>query len=319
MTKARRERVLIAPLHWGLGHAARCIPLIENQIQQGNEVIIAASDGPKALLEAHFPKVRFIDIPFMTITYPADGNMVRHFALKGIALLKSIWREHRLLQEIVKDERIDLVISDARFGLWTSRCRCVFVTHQIKIMSPRFEGLINALNRWVMNRYDEVWIPDHATSPGLAGELSHPSKMPKRVRYIGPLSRFTGPPSPAIPPRWNTVVMISGPEPQRSLFEAEMVRTLIERGGSALLVRGKPEEPQETTMDGLTLLHHLDDETLSEALVSAELVIARSGYSTIMDLDALGVRHARFYPTPGQTEQEYLSRLHGGQSTADSF
>ena len=98
-----------------------------------------------------------------------------------------------------------------------------------------------------------------------------------------------------------------------------MARSLIERGGSALMVRGKPEEPQETIMEGLTLMHHLGDEPLSEALVSAELVIARSGYSTIMDLDALGVKHARFYPTPGQTEQEYLSRLHGEQSTVDSF
>ncbi|MEQ9187568.1 MAG: glycosyltransferase [Cryomorphaceae bacterium] len=319
MTDARHERVLIAPLHWGLGHAARCVPLIENQIHQGNEVIIAASGGPKALLLKRFPKARFIDIPFMTITYPADGNMVKHFAFKGVALLKSIWREHRLLQRIVKDERIDLVISDARFGLWTSRCRCVFVTHQIKIRSPHFEGLINVLNQWVMDRYDEVWIPDHAVAPGLAGELSHPSKMPKRVRYIGPLSRFTAPPAPATSPRWNTVVLISGPEPQRTLFEAEMARMLIERGGTALIVRGKPEKPQETIMEGLTLLHHLDDLPMSQALVSAELVIARSGYSTIMDLDALGVKNAHFYPTPGQTEQEYLALLHGGQSRVDSL
>ncbi len=35
--------MLVAPLDWGLGHATRCIPIINELIQQGAQVIVAAS------------------------------------------------------------------------------------------------------------------------------------------------------------------------------------------------------------------------------------------------------------------------------------
>ncbi len=311
MNTPKIERVLVAPLHWGLGHAARCIPLIQQQLDLGHEVMVAASGGPLALLQEHFPALRFVAFPFKTITYPADGNMVRHFTWHGLGLMASIWKEHQKLQRLIRSESIDLVISDSRFGLWSRHCRCVFVSHQIKIMSPRFEGLINRLNHWVMNQYDEVWIPDHAESPGLAGDLSHPDNMPKHYRYIGPLSRFDGKVVPKGADPMKVVAAISGPEPQRSIFEAEVARRLIESGERALILEGKPDEPKESQIDQLKVVHHMGDKRLAEALVSADLIIARSGYSTIMDLDALGVNNVEYHPTPGQTEQEYLARLHG--------
>lgn len=303
------QRVLIAPLHWGLGHATRCIPLIRQQLEAGNEVLVAANGGPRVLLESYFPEVHFLDIPFMEITYPRDGNMSRHFFLNGPRLLRSIWREHRLLPSIVKAERIDLVISDSRFGLWTGSAKCVFVTHQVRIKSPHFEGLINRLNRWIMHRYDEVWIPDDEQAPGLAGELSHPSGLPEHARYIGPLSRFEQAVERKAEKHWKAVIIISGPEPQRSLFEADMARRFIEADEPALMLSGKPGGIEHREIGKLKIVGHLGDAELLEALACAETVIARSGYSTIMDLHALGLQ-AELHPTPGQTEQEYLSNLH---------
>lgn len=303
------QKVLIAPLHWGLGHATRCIPLIEQQLEAGNEVIVAAEGGPHNVIQTRFPELRFIEIPFMEITYPRDGNMSRHFFFRGPKLLRSIRHEHRLLQSIVEREGIDLVISDSRFGLWTRKAKCVFVTHQVKIKSPHFEGLINRLNRWVMNRYDEVWIPDYETSPGLAGELSHPTSVPKHARYIGPLSRFKEPLQPRAEKQWKAVAIISGPEPQRSLFEAEIARELIESDEPALIVRGKPNEKEKREIGKLKMVGHLDDDALREALACTDRIISRSGYSTIMDLHVLGLT-AELHPTPGQTEQEYLADLH---------
>jgi UDP:flavonoid glycosyltransferase YjiC (YdhE family) len=37
------KRVLIAPLDWGLGHTARCIPIIQELLQQGHQVIFAGT------------------------------------------------------------------------------------------------------------------------------------------------------------------------------------------------------------------------------------------------------------------------------------
>ncbi|MEX2595983.1 MAG: glycosyltransferase [Salibacteraceae bacterium] len=304
------EKILIAPLHWGLGHAARCIPLIRKELDRGNEVLIAANDGPEALLHAHFPELEVVEIPFMVITYPADGNMMRHFFWRGPKFLWNIWKEHAHLKTLIKKHQITKVISDGRFGLWNRSVFSVFVHHQIEIKTPRFQGLVNWLNRWVMNQYDEVWIPDFNKKPGLAGELSHPAKMPKRFLYIGPLSRFQAPLSKTGKWVWDAVAIVSGPEPQRSLFEVDVVRRYLESGQRLLLLRGKPHETDEKNLDNIKIVNHLNDHELYQALSQAKKVISRSGYSTIMDFYVLGVNEVEWHPTPGQTEQEYLAKLH---------
>lgn len=302
------KTVLVAPLHWGLGHAARCIPIIKQQIEQGNQVIIAASGGPKALLADRFESCRFVDIPFMMITYPKDGNMVRHFFLKGPSLILSIWREHQHLKSLIQKENIDLVISDSRFGLWNKHVQSIFITHQIEIKSPLFQGLINTLNRWIMNRFDEVWIPDYAEKPGLAGELSHAQKMPLRYKYIGPLSRFDKAICQSEVSN-KVVALVSGPEPQRTLFENQIVNRFKSSPQDVLILSGKPDQINKQEINNITIVNHMNDAALNKALESATHVIARSGYSTVMDFHVLGIK-AEYIPTPGQTEQEYLMKLH---------
>ncbi len=302
------QRVLIAPLHWGLGHATRCVPVIQQQLDAGNKVIVSAISGPRHVIEERFPDLEFIDLPFMEITYPKDGNMARHFFWKSPQLLASIWREHRLLQKLIDEKKIDVVISDSRFGLWSNRVKSIFITHQVQILSPKFQSFINFLNRWVMSKYDEVWIPDYDADPGLAGILSHPPKMPRNAKYVGPLSRFS---EKIVPkkPIWKAVVIISGPEPQRALFEAEMARRFIESDEPALILRGKPTESKTQEIGNLKIMNHLNNAELIEALAKSEVVISRSGYSSIMDYEVLGIK-AELHPTLGQTEQEYLAELH---------
>ena len=301
------KTVLVAPLHWGLGHAARCIPIIKQQIELGNHVIIAANGGPKALLADRFDSCRFVDIPFMQITYPKDGNMVRHFFLKGPSLIWSIWREHQHLKSLIQKENIDVIISDSRFGLWNKRAQSICITHQIEIKSPLFQGFINSLNRWVMNHFDEVWIPDYRENPSLAGELSHAKKMPVKYKYIGPLSRFE---KPIIREVSNKVVaLVSGPEPQRTLFENQIIERFKSSSQEVLILSGKPDQVNKQKINNITIVNHMNDNELIKALASASQVIARSGYSTIMDFHMLGVQ-AEFIASPGQTEQEYLMRLH---------
>jgi hypothetical protein len=305
----KAERTLIAPLHWGLGHAARCIPIIYNEMQAGNVVYIAATGGQKALLQEHFPAATFVEMPFMEITYPKDGNMVRHFTLAGPRLLHSIWQEHRILKTLIQKHQITKVISDSRFGLWNQQVKSIFITHQVEIQSPIFQGIINMLNRWIMSKYDEVWIPDYEAFPGLAGKLSHPKKLPANAHYIGPLSRFKKPNQTSAENQWDAVALISGPEPQRTLFEAEITRMFIESGEKALILKGQPNLAENSVFENISIVNHLKDEELVKALLGAKKIYARSGYSTIMDLNALGLT-ATYFPTPGQTEQEYLAELH---------
>ena len=303
------KRVLVAPLHWGLGHATRCIPIIQRELDAGNYVIVAAVGGPRKVIQEHFPSTEFIHIPFMEITYPADGNMVRHFFWRGPTLLQSIWQEHRLLDGIIKEFRLDRVISDSRFGLWNKQVESIFITHQIEILSPKMQSVINRLNSWVMRQYDEVWIPDFQELPGLAGRLSHPKNLPANAKYIGPLSRFRNSIQKNPNPKWDAVAIISGPEPQRSLFEKNLIKRFEGENLSALIISGKPGQSSSPSSSRIQVIPHLSDHEMLEAIRNAKHIISRSGYSTIMDFHVLGVE-AEMIPTPGQTEQEYLAKLH---------
>jgi hypothetical protein len=106
------------------------------------------------------------------------------------------------------------------------------------------------------------------------------------------------------------VAVLSGLEPQRSLFEKEIIRRFQGTSQSLLVVRGKPGEPfMRVTNDNVTIVPWLNDDELRDAMTQAELIIARSGYSTIMDLQCLGLlKKAELHPTPGQSEQEYLGK-----------
>ena len=89
---------------------------------------------------------------------------------------------------------------------------------------------------------------------------------------------------------YDYAVIVSGLEPHRTMFENAMRDRLTASGSSFIIYSGLSDIP-------------------AEVLRSAKHIIARSGYSTIMDLHALGVLHkAELHPTPGQPEQTYLAQ-----------
>ena len=104
------------------------------------------------------------------------------------------------------------------------------------------------------------------------------------------------------------MVILSGPEPQRSIFENLVVQQLKQTSIKTLIVKGvvRDEEVWEEINSNITSVSHLPTKQLETVLLSSEIIVSRSGYSTIMDLATLG-KKAIFVPTPGQTEQEYLA------------
>ncbi|MFQ5335453.1 MAG: glycosyltransferase, partial [Flavobacteriales bacterium] len=188
--KEKKKRILVSPLNWGLGHATRCIPLIRHLLKSGHEVIIASDNEALALLKQAFPHLESTSLPAYDIHYPPGGNMLRHFITRSPKILSRIHDEHRALQEIIASQRIDAVISDNRFGLWSRRVPTAFITHQLFIRSPLLQGMIRKINQRYIHKFDHCWIPDLASGDTLSGELSRGGKCPKNVRYIGPLSRF---------------------------------------------------------------------------------------------------------------------------------
>lgn len=299
-------RILVAPLDWGLGHAARCVPVIRALIRAGARPVIGADRGPLALLREEFPQLDHVRIPGMEVRYAQGRSQAWALAKQFPAMLRQVREEERYFHFIRQDLRLDAVISDQRFGLRASDLPSVLITHQVFPFAPMAQGLARRLNRRYIDRFDRCWIPDHAAAPGLSGELSHAKELPGKARYIGTLSRFKGLPDPSDKPLNRVLAVLSGPEPQRSALEADVLAQLAGIAGRHTVVRGMPGA--KTEMRGpVRLVGHLDAEALHTEMRHAELIISRAGYTTLMDLEAIG-RGALLVPTPGQPEQEYLGR-----------
>lgn len=305
----QRNRILVCPLDWGLGHATRCVPVIRTLLELNQNVVIGADGRPLALLKDEFPELEFIRMPGYDITYPATGNLAVSMLLQGPKIAARIKQEHKLLEQVVASYAIDAVISDNRFGLWHSRIPSAFITHQVFIQAPVGAKALNVLNHRFISRFSQCWIPDVEEAFSLGGILSHGSHLPNDCQYIGPLSRFEDKQG-ARSKKWDLLGMVSGPEPQRTVFQKLLIDTFAHSGKRCLVVCGKPEEEAEGTEVGkVRIVSHLNATQLKETMLESELVVARPGYSTIMDLVALQ-KEAVLIPTPGQTEQEYLGKHH---------
>ena len=219
-------------------------------------------------------------------------------------ILNRIKKEGRELDEMISRLKLDGVISDNRFGLHSDKIPCVYMTHQVMIKAPFFETTLYRIHMKYMRRFKEVWVPDFEVD-GLSGDLAHKYPMPFNGRYFGPLSRFGATDSEN---KTDVLILISGPEPQRTRFE-EMVLTQAKQvEGRTTAVVGVPDKDFDRREGNLRIVSHLNAEELQKEIAAAKLVVSRSGYSTIMDLAAMG-KKAVFVPTPGQTEQEYLAKL----------
>lgn len=296
----KKKRILIAPLDWGLGHATRCIPIAHALEAHGYEVVFAADGRPLNLLMQEFPQHHFIKLPGYDIRYPKNGNMAASMLWQLPKIIRGMKAEGLALQGVIRDFNIDGVISDNRFGLYSKEVPCVFMSHQLRIQAPYFQNFIQKLNFKYIRKFDACWIPDDANH-SLSGKLTEGITPPIHTKYLGTLSRFV---PKSTKDKIEILAIVSGPEPQRTLFEQKMREQLKEK--NALLLLGKPEGKVDEQIGNLRILSHLNSEALNQAMVDAEIVISRSGYSTIMDLAKLG-KKAIFIPTPGQTEQIYLA------------
>ncbi len=309
MYKKHNLCILIAPLDWGLGHYIRCVPIIQHLINCGCTVIIGAECTGFQLLQKEFPSLPFVSLPGYRVEYAYSKRLLSLTLLCQLPkIFSTILKEHLRLSAILKEHKIDAVVSDNRFGLWSARLPVVFMTHQLQIKGPNkwVEAIIRKINYAFINKFAVCWIPDYEDTNNIAGTLSHPDKKPSiPIKYIGGLSRlqFTQP----LTIIYDIMIILSGPEPQRTVLENILLRDLNETTGKVLLVRGKPgfTELNRTEKD-LTIIDHLPSNEMGLTMQQSKIIISRAGYTTIMDLLKLK-KKAIVIPTPGQTEQEYLA------------
>jgi hypothetical protein len=291
------------------------IPLASRLRMMNNRIFIGAGEKHLSLFRSEIPGLTYLDFPGFSPGYSMWLPQYLVLLLKTPLLLYHIIREHNKLKKIIRENAIDIVISDNRFGLWNKKVKTVYLTHMPVIPLPKpfffleFIGII--LHRAIIKRYDFCFIPDLPGDLNVSGRLSHDVSLPGNVRYIGLLSRFTETGSaenknPAGFPH-NTIIL-SGPEPQRSILKKKLVEVLKDKEPPSVFLEGRPDKNTEMEhKNNIIFYNHLPAPEMKAVITGSKSIITRSGYTAIMELISLSCS-ALLIPTPGQTEQEYLAR-----------
>ncbi len=301
-----KKRILVAPLNWGFGHATRCIPIVNALIACDFEPIIASDGAALTLLQKEFPELTCVELPSYNITYSKNG---KHFKIKMIKdspkLIKAIKSEKRATKLIVNKYGIDGIISDNRLGVYKKNIPNVFITHQLNVLSGMTTWFSSKMHQRIIRKYDVCWIPDTDMKHNLSGKLGHVNTLKLPIKYIGPLSRFEKKSNIIVN---DYLVLLSGPEPQRTLLEEILLKEMKKVKGKVVVVRGVMGKEHKEERDANMIIHNfMTSKVLEETINTSKVVISRSGYTTIMDLAKLN-KEAFFIPTPGQFEQMYLAK-----------
>jgi hypothetical protein len=306
------SHILISPLNWGLGHATRDIPIIQTLLAHHHDVTIAATGNARSVLEKEFPQCRMIDLPDYPIPYSSGRFFLPKFVAFFPLMLQAIAQERRSLQTILSKDHYDLIISDNRLGLYSSEVPSVFITHQLHYHLPMIfwpvELLAVQMNGFLHAKYRHVIVPDNPPGPtSLAGKLSRPGCDETRTRtYFSGILTSTH--KQDINEDLDYLVIISGPEPQRTRLEEILLPQVARLPCSSVVLLGSPRMHGEKMLsDRCTVISYASTEEKEQLMNRAKFIICRSGYTSLMEIAELDKKHALFIPTPGQTEQEYLS------------
>ncbi|MBO9636162.1 MAG: glycosyl transferase family 28 [Chitinophagaceae bacterium] len=298
-------------MDWGLGHTTRCIPVIQQLIYNECDVEIACNSQQKTLLEAEFPHLTYHDLPGYSIRYAKNRWItIGRLLFQLPKMMIRVKKEHRWLRDLIARRKVDAIISDNRFGFYAEGIPSVFITHQLAVktgLGARADRRARQMNYEHINRFTEVWVPDNGAGHSIAGSLSKPEELPSiPVKYLGGISRFE--PCSGLPPSIDLLIILSGPEPQRTIFEEILMEQLPGIQGEVVVVRALPGKTNEAKklLPHVTSYDHLPGPELNRLVCQSKLVISRSGYTTVMDLLKTKSKSI-LVPTPGQAEQEYLA------------
>jgi uncharacterized protein (TIGR00661 family) len=309
MTNKTHKKVLVAPLDWGLGHTVRCIPIIEALLQKGCQVFVAATGHHQILLQQTFSDLQYLEIPNYNIRYGKTATLTKLkylFQLPGI--LRTIKAEHQWLQSIQEQYQFDLIISDNRYGLYHPSCTCIFITHQLAPIVPVWQSLVQKKLYNFINKFSQCWVADHQGTSAVAPALSQPALMPTiPTQYIGTISRFSNPKANITEKKYKACFVLSGPEPQRSIFE-KLILTSLPPDELFILVRGTSNKQNHALPSYIETIDLASQTQLANIIHQSEYLISRSGYTSVMDWLHLNTK-AIVVATPAQYEQEYLAKL----------
>jgi uncharacterized protein (TIGR00661 family) len=304
--KNSAKNILVAPLNWGLGHATRCIPIIRELEKNGFTPVLASDGVALQLLQKEFPHLLSLKLPSYEIEYANNGADFKWKLIKNSPkMIEAIFSEKKIVKKWIAEFDLQGIISDNRIGVYSKKIPSVFMTHQLNVLSGKTTWISSKLHQYFVKKFTECWIPDKKENPNLTGKLGHLKNSSLNLKYLGPLSRLE---KKDLPIKYDLMVILSGPEPQRTFLEQKLSKEIQSFNGKILFIKGIIESEQKIDQDeNVTYYNFMTSSEIETAFNESEIVLCRSGYTTVMDLAKLQ-KKAFFIPTPGQFEQEYLAR-----------
>jgi len=303
---------MVSPLDWGLGHATRLIPIIDYLISRNFNVTLCGSGKSLDLLKNKYPNLLCENLPSPAIRYGKKTSMGLKFFIDFLKLIANLKKERKIVSRLIRKHNIDTIISDNRPGVFSKDIKSIYITHQLNIYPFRRNGLFSKISGKthgkIISEYSFCLIPDIEGKDTLAGKLS--AKKYQNTINIGPLSRFTNLVNTKIAEdknEYSFICILSGPEPQRTIFEKELIDIFTKAKHKVLIIRGILNDQNINNLSSnIKIINTCQDSEMYNYLKSDSIIICRSGYSSLMDLAVVG-KSAVLVPTPGQPEQEYLA------------
>jgi len=304
--KNSTKNILVAPLNWGLGHATRCIPIIRELEKNGFTPVLASDGEALQLLQKEFPHLQSLELPSYEIEYAKNGADFKWKLIKNSPkMIEAIFTEKKIVKKWIAEFDLQGIISDNRLGVYSKKIPSVLMTHQLNVLSGKTTWISSKLHQYFIKKFTECWIPDKKENPNLTGKLGHLKNSSLNLKYLGPLSRFE---KKNLPIKYDLMVILSGPEPQRTFLEQKLIKEIQSFDGKILFIKGIIESEQKTDQDeNVSYYNFMTSSEIETAFNESKIVLCRSGYTTVMDLAKLQ-KKAFLIPTPGQFEQEYLAR-----------
>lgn len=297
-----------------LWHATRTLVLINHFLDKWFEIDIISFWNALNYLRTELSnkKVKFIEIE----DYPLleRWKWLKFYYYLILDLVKTnivIKKENNYINN--SKEKYEFIFSDWRYWIYSKNIPSFLLTHQLAFVMPKwlqiFSKLSDYFNYVCFKKFDYIFIPDYNDmNNSLAWELSHPKWVKKLPhQYIWILSSFYD------ADKWENekidyLFSISWYLlDEKQNFVNRLLEEAKELDGKKVFILWDTKNNYKKELENnITVYSFVSWKERKKLYLNSQVIISRTWYTTIMDLVELW-KKAILFPTPNQTEQEYLS------------
>lgn len=307
------KKILFAISSLWLWHATRSLVIINHFLNKWYEVDIVSYWNALNFLKSEIKNEKVIFFELKDYPPLERWKWVKHYVYLTIDIVKTkktIKKENSFLKSIEK--KYDFIFSDWRYGFHSKNKYSFLISHQLNFIMPKWLKflwkIVNYSNYRYLRKFNHILIPDYQNiNNSLAWYLSHPEWLNKiNHTYIWILSSL-----------YNN---LNNNEKIDYLFtiswyltenKDSFINYLIDfakklEWKKVFVLWDAKNNYEKKLENNITIYSYVCWEKRKELFKKADIIISRAWYTTIMDLVELE-KKAILFPTPNQTEQEYLA------------